>query len=686
MIGTVAGFEDESEESEENLADLSKLRNSSIHRRPSIMDTRSGSISATLNSGRQVSGVVDSRGRDFSNEDDFQFSLSKFVLDVGKQAKKAVVDGILGRNDFDISKSSIPREETKTPPFKVYRDLIPHWKNIGDNENGEGSIRSLIDLPIPDESIRIYSSYEENSKSPEKNIYEEDVARKRDFSQGLRNATTSVDDVYGMENLARDSIICDVVKDGTYVGISRDTTASEVTQKILTNLTFIESEIVNYTMPVAPSKRAARSIATMLAEPTKRASLFTDDIRSSVITYGFKADYIEDDENILHSEKDNQLKAAAVTASDFNKTLKNLGANAMIGQEAGDSDKLSDIDPIKCEGGFASDSDEDDTVVLTNVNESSKLSDTIRESVGFIPFTRFESFRDDKAVRCRDLESSPSFTVGRNRSTSVISVEGCSVMNNFLTTPNFEESADVDALYSGAKSVVEMLHMPEPAKKKLEEICAATSLPLGLEDEMYKLIANYMFQHTMYARSIGFEKLSRRMSTFTSQADLLQYSSLYSLEELASNLDSILFMTSSEGSGRFYELEDLRRSLDSKHMSYLKELSEFRKGKPSPESVVAAVKELSRKREELLKQSTQLASVLRNLRRDNECERLDDRVLSIPDWYMCPDTIEEEYHSLFSRIQSDLYRRKDNEYVISNTVATMSFFSYHRADKSEIWI
>jgi hypothetical protein len=242
-------------------------------------------------------------------------------------------------------------------------------------------------------------------------------------------------------------------------------------------------------------------------------------------------------------------------------------------------------------------------------------------------------------------------------------------------------------------SVVEMLDIPDPAKAVLSRRAAVSRLAPGIEEEIYKLIANYMFQHTMYARTISVDRLSRRLSAFTAQVDLLQYSALFSLDELAANLDSIMFMTSSENTDhrRFYELDHLRRSLETRHAHYLQDVQALRLtrrgGGRDTQSVTAAIAALERRRAAVMEQSTVLVDFLKHLGEQGGGGGSEGggKAAEQPGWYTCPDSVEEEYLTTFTQVQSDLYQKKDNEYVIANSVAMMSFYSFHSEKKAAVW-
>lgn len=683
-------------------------------------DVRRDSIARTLGTPLRTESIVTSQP---DAGDDFQFNLSKFVLDIGKQATKAVVDGIMGRNDDDEYLKSLAEKENSrknsvtAKKKKRFRDPTPHWKNVDGDPNSELSLRSLIDLPVSDESLRIYADSEQKYNSPEDFIYAKNIVRKKDFDQLLKCVNISDNDVYGMENLARDSIVCDVIKDGVYVGIPRTTTANEAFEKILTSLVYVEDEIIEYTRvkPAAPeSKRQSVTVAESLAEPVKSAMYYADLVRSSVIT----SPLFSDDELLLPIASDNDTTKAARAAKNYAKSLKNVGAAAMASNKEDVAGTVTSPDgfvhrrntiigappPAHIPHDDGSDSDDDEIVRLEDVNRrdddnilSHGSSDPLNDASKGYPTVAF-AVVSEEALPSDETPNHP--TTPRNakspgdcrerRASSILASEGAAIMNNFLTTPLFEQSATSDSFFKGEKAIVEMLDIPTPAKAVLSKIAAATKLAPGLEEEIYKLIANYMFQQTMYGRAISFDRLSKRLSVLTSQADLLQYSSFYGLEDLAANLDSIMFITSSDSKGRFYELDNLRRSLELRHSKYVKDLEQLKItiGMKGKESVTLAIQSLLNKKAELMKESTALAEFIKQLNSDKSESSENEKISTEPkEWYICADSAPEEYLSKFSQVQSDLYQKKDNEYVIANTVAMMSFYSFHDRDKlgTNIW-
>lgn len=708
---TVAGPEDVFVQ-QSTLGDQSNITSTSI-------DIRRERVSVIHGGARRTQSVATTQS---DTGDDFQFSISKFVLDIGKQATKAVVDGILGRNgDEEYLKQNEERENARkkldqNKKKKKFRDQTPHWKNIDGDPNSKETLRTLIDLPISDDSLRVYDDCEAKYNSPEEFITAKNASHKKDFELLLKCVTVSENDVYGMENLARDSIVCDVIKDGMYLGMRRDASAMSAHEKIFTNLVFVEEEIVEYTttklLPTKAQKSTA-SIALSLAEPVQSFGHYAEVIRTSVIS----SPMLTDEELFSHLTTSGDAIKAARAAANYSKSLKSVGAAAMVSSLKNvEVEGIADVGV--CPDGFAhqkqnqseialekevlddddSDSDEDELVRIEDVNQKVPFIDNdvlpppiSQASPGVAGGKQFVCVTSPVNEEVKFFKTFPrpvSGSPGEKERRSDLASSGVQILNNFLSTPLFEESNSLDAAINGEKSVVEMLDIPGPAKAVLSKIGAATNLAPGLEEEIYKLIANYMFQQTMYARNISYGRMSKRLSALTSQTDLLQYSSFYSLDELASNLDTIMFITSSESKGRFYELDHLRRALEGRHANYLKNVQDFQvaKGTMNAASVTAAIQQLKNKKAVLMKQSTALVEFLERLRNDSSDSSPSETFLTSKEWLICPDSAPEEYLSQFTQVQSDLYQKKDNEYVIANAVAMLSFYSFHNRNETEIGV
>lgn len=182
---------------------------------------------------REVGASVDDSPEKPSNPtriDQVGFDLGKYVRDLGSKAK-SMVENLLSRDESaaDIAaKSHSPRRMTKpTTPDTWQRTTL------------EQSHKREADA-VDENSMRLYMRYCADIDAPETYITEFRDGAKHDFDVLLHDVTLSADDVFGMENLSRESYIGDTIPYGQYRGMEQTESAALAHGVMMNSLMLIE--------------------------------------------------------------------------------------------------------------------------------------------------------------------------------------------------------------------------------------------------------------------------------------------------------------------------------------------------------------------------------------------------------------------------------------------------------------
>lgn len=85
----------------------------------------------------------------------------------------------------------------------------------------------------------------------------------------------------------------------------------------------------------------------------------------------------------------------------------------------------------------------------------------------------------------------------------------------------------------------------------------------GIEVELKKNVNNYIFQQYTYNKEISLDRLSRRISPYTPERTILEYSSQFDYDLLASDFKTVTYIASSSpGYTSFRDLTSLQQKLD----------------------------------------------------------------------------------------------------------------------------
>jgi hypothetical protein len=94
--------------------------------------------------------------------------------------------------------------------------------------------------------------------------------------------------------------------------------------------------------------------------------------------------------------------------------------------------------------------------------------------------------------------------------------------------------------------------IPSSAKIQIENILQGSTLEncTSLEEDILNCANKYLYDQLIYSREIDDDRLSTRLSSFTSELDILNYMSLYSNDLIALDMDSIHFMLTDRSSSK----------------------------------------------------------------------------------------------------------------------------------------
>jgi hypothetical protein len=111
-------------------------------------------------------------------------------------------------------------------------------------------------------------------------------------------------------------------------------------------------------------------------------------------------------------------------------------------------------------------------------------------------------------------------------------------------------SASVSLLSSKSVKSIGTVDLPTSAKIQIENILqgSGTESCVSLEEDILNCANKYLYDQLIYSREIDDDRLSTRLSSLTSELDVLNYMSLYANDLIALDLDSISFMLSDRSS------------------------------------------------------------------------------------------------------------------------------------------
>lgn len=115
-----------------------------------------------------------------------------------------------------------------------------------------------------------------------------------------------------------------------------------------------------------------------------------------------------------------------------------------------------------------------------------------------------------------------------------------------------------------------IVQVPSSISQKLSTLSAQAEVCVGLSNELQKHALNYLIQQTSYGKQINPERLSKRLSTLTSERIIMKYMNLYDKDAIVQELDTILYMIKdSSFSYPFNDLEAILHSLLTAHLLYV---------------------------------------------------------------------------------------------------------------------
>jgi hypothetical protein len=116
--------------------------------------------------------------------------------------------------------------------------------------------------------------------------------------------------------------------------------------------------------------------------------------------------------------------------------------------------------------------------------------------------------------------------------------------SSFLRTRNVKSIGTVD--------------VPSSARMQIENILTGSGLDrvVGLEEDILNCANKYLYDQLIYSREIDEDRLSTRLSSFSSEMDVLSYISLYSNDLVAVEMDTLQFMLTDRASTKpLYHLQ-----------------------------------------------------------------------------------------------------------------------------------
>ena len=98
--------------------------------------------------------------------------------------------------------------------------------------------------------------------------------------------------------------------------------------------------------------------------------------------------------------------------------------------------------------------------------------------------------------------------------------------------------------------------------ERIRKLTRVAGVEQGMENELRKIVSNYIFQQSLYSRELSDDRLSRRMSSLSSEKSVVQYCLQFERDALASALDSMNYIVSDKaGSKTYSDLHQLQKSV-----------------------------------------------------------------------------------------------------------------------------
>lgn len=107
----------------------------------------------------------------------------------------------------------------------------------------------------------------------------------------------------------------------------------------------------------------------------------------------------------------------------------------------------------------------------------------------------------------------------------------------------------------------------------------------GLENEVKKIVNNHLFQQYVYSKEVSLDRLSLRISSYTSNSSLMDYLNQFDLDIVASNIGDVTYILrdSTQYYSGFKEIQQLQLQLD----GLIKNINEKKKARLQPVSKVS---------------------------------------------------------------------------------------------------
>jgi hypothetical protein len=99
-----------------------------------------------------------------------------------------------------------------------------------------------------------------------------------------------------------------------------------------------------------------------------------------------------------------------------------------------------------------------------------------------------------------------------------------------------------DAYLARKSSKTTSLEMTTALNNRIGQCLQRMRVANGLETEFRKYVNNYVFQQYNYLKEISFERLSRRISTLSSEKSIVQYVTQFEPDFVASGWDQVIYM------------------------------------------------------------------------------------------------------------------------------------------------
>jgi hypothetical protein len=120
--------------------------------------------------------------------------------------------------------------------------------------------------------------------------------------------------------------------------------------------------------------------------------------------------------------------------------------------------------------------------------------------------------------------------------------------------------------------------MSNEVQERIIKSILRSKIAMGLEMELKKMINNYIFIQYQNAKELSFDRLSRRVSPYTPERIILEYSSQFDFDYLGSDLTSVNYIASdSPGYSSFRDLMHLNAKIQGHYQSYAQKKSKLLK-------------------------------------------------------------------------------------------------------------